>query len=905
MTGSRHAVNIAKKGSFNLIAVASGLAGLGYQMVWTRLFAVALGHEIAAVLAVVAAFFVGLALGGLLINKRIKTSLHPAQWYCALECCIGIWALLLIVLTPRFNAILPVLIGIEPSFWKHWLLSFTTTFILLAPATIAMGATLPALERILVVNFSESNRVSWVYALNTSGAVIGVVISTFYLMPNLGLTNTTLTLAGLNILCAAGALLFFRALARSPTTNTKLSSIAIEPSESIDPTVEESNISNRWPLLSICFFSGLLSIGYEVVGVRLLNQILENTVYSFSVTLASYLLFNALGAWCYQHLISDKENDWLLILSRLLMLTSSACLLGFAAVYYAPSLYHFLLVQFDSGVNASIFSELVVAASIFAAPTFFMGMLFCHLANRAVKAVGLGHALAANTLGAALAPLCFGLLALPVLGSQTSVAMIAGVYLILHRLWPRKKQFLIDRKTLGYSTAILCFVVLALMSPSPIDHWLKTSSHSQASSGFIQQGNSQQHLRAYREGVLASVAVIEDTDGQRHLKVNNHFTMGGTNTQFSDHRQSHIPLLLHGNAHSVLYLGLGTGVTMDASQYYPNINVTGVELIPELIPLMNEFGVNMWPPKANLLAADARRFVLADKHQYDVIIGEIFHPSRDGAGALYTTEHFYAVQKRLAEHGIFAQWLPLFQLDIATLKTITATFLQVFPNSEMHLGHLSLQQPILCLIGRKTATQYSPNWLLERVQHPPLQQALIQTRLNSDYALFGGFLGGNKALQTFAANAPINTDDFPIVNYQAPKFVYGSYQPPALRLKEMIEFFQSQTIHFPLIAGGDNIFHFMHKMEDYRSARDKFLLTGIAALGSSSVRDMLAITRAPLLQILQENGDFGPAYRTLLGSAQSLYNSDPQAAFDLLTAMQVARPDYAEARNLKNQLFPQ
>ena len=41
--------------------VASGFAGLGYQIVWTQQCALWLGHESAAVLAVVAAFFGGLA----------------------------------------------------------------------------------------------------------------------------------------------------------------------------------------------------------------------------------------------------------------------------------------------------------------------------------------------------------------------------------------------------------------------------------------------------------------------------------------------------------------------------------------------------------------------------------------------------------------------------------------------------------------------------------------------------------------------------------------------------------------------------------------------------------------------------------------------------------------------------
>ena len=51
------------------LMVASGFAGLGYQIVWTQQCGLWLGHEAAAVLAVVAAFFGGLAVGALEIGR--------------------------------------------------------------------------------------------------------------------------------------------------------------------------------------------------------------------------------------------------------------------------------------------------------------------------------------------------------------------------------------------------------------------------------------------------------------------------------------------------------------------------------------------------------------------------------------------------------------------------------------------------------------------------------------------------------------------------------------------------------------------------------------------------------------------------------------------------------------------
>ena len=55
-----------------------GFAGLGYQIVWTQQCSLWLGHESAAVLAVVTAFFGGLAVGGLALGARIETKRAPA-----------------------------------------------------------------------------------------------------------------------------------------------------------------------------------------------------------------------------------------------------------------------------------------------------------------------------------------------------------------------------------------------------------------------------------------------------------------------------------------------------------------------------------------------------------------------------------------------------------------------------------------------------------------------------------------------------------------------------------------------------------------------------------------------------------------------------------------------------------
>src|ERR1051325_2646006 len=130
-----------------LLFFFSGSAGLGYQMVWSKMFATGLGHELPAVLAVLGAFMGGMALGAWRLDRLLARSRSPGGWYGCLEILIGIWGLLTTLLIPLANQVALPLIGLEPSPLRHWLIAFLLPALVLLPATAAMGATLPAMER--------------------------------------------------------------------------------------------------------------------------------------------------------------------------------------------------------------------------------------------------------------------------------------------------------------------------------------------------------------------------------------------------------------------------------------------------------------------------------------------------------------------------------------------------------------------------------------------------------------------------------------------------------------------------------------------------------------------------------------------------------------------------------------
>src|ERR1700694_1258781 len=155
------------------IVAASGFAGLGYEIVWTRQLSLALGSEMMAGLGAVAGFFAGLALGAFVLDRPIRQARSPRTAYVLLEVVIGLWGLICVWLLPVAGRALSPLLGTEPAPALLWAASFALPTLVLLPATAAMGGMLTALERIVREARGDPRVSAGIYGANTLGAVAG------------------------------------------------------------------------------------------------------------------------------------------------------------------------------------------------------------------------------------------------------------------------------------------------------------------------------------------------------------------------------------------------------------------------------------------------------------------------------------------------------------------------------------------------------------------------------------------------------------------------------------------------------------------------------------------------------------------------------------------------------------
>ena len=844
-----------------LLFLLSGLCGVGYQLIWTKQFAAGLGHEMPALLAVVSAFFIGLALGGWKLDRAIARSESPRRTYALLEFVIGGWALVSAWLVPLVADLCLRGIGLRSSSIWQGMVAFLFPCLALLPATMAMGATLPAMERWLTSFASNQRCLGTVYALNTAGAVAGALGSAFVLMPAFGFRGSLIALAAVNLLCGMVVLMSSEepAVIRWPASNEKGKSLAL-------------------PL----FVTGLLGIGVEVAGVRVLSQVLENTLYTAAVTLAVFLAGTAAGAAFYQ--VKLRQRAFAPLLSGLLAMLAASVMVSALLLTITPQLHGTLRAHFGDTLPAIAFAETLVVAMVFGLPTLLMGATFSHLAQGARGAEGgIGRAAAWNLFGGAFAGVLFVGILVPLIGTKGVFVLLAAAYALLAL---RSTGGAVASRNIWAAGVVIVGLEAALL---PLDLRLIK----------LPPGST---LRELREGVMASVAVLATADGHRALRVNNRFQMGGTAAALAERRQAHLPLLLHPAPQRALFLGPGTGITLGAAGAYPGLECEGVELLPEVVAVMRQFEPeNEGPfpkPGVEVIVADARRLLRVGDKRYDVIVADLFHPALDGAGFLYTREHFEAARARLRPGGLFCQWLPLHQLDDFSLRVIVQTFVATFTESSAFLLHFNVDIPVLGLVGTTEALRRPADWLERRTGTPKLQQRVKAAGLDRTINLLGCLAAGPDALRAFAAQAPLATDNFPLVSFTAPRIAARPGLTGGALLLRFLERCRAAPKDILEPSASEAVRSFDAHLGDYFAARDVYL-RGLMEEGEGRLQPAIEL----YLESARRSLFFTPAYARCVGIVQMLSVNDRAAAKKLFDRLEQAQPAQPLGRKMLGPLF--
>jgi spermidine synthase len=741
----------------------SGATGLVYETVWGRELHLVFGTSQFAIATVLAAFMTGLAVGGWLASRYVGRLTRPLRVYALLEVGVGVFALAF----PAIRA------AIEPVYLAFWhatdpgpvgfgMFQFLLVgFALLVP-TACMGATLPVLTRHVAPSPEEAGRtVGTLYGTNTFGAVLGVWLVGFFLLPGLGVRITTVLAALANFALAFVAWRMSREVPDVPPV----------------PARAEAPVPRA--LLAIAALAGMSSLAMEVTWFRLLTLVFGASVYAFSVMLLAFLVGIAGGG----HLggrIADRLGARAVVGVAWAQLAVAA--LGWGVMWVWPELpITFVRVFFVIRPMPELLwpAKCVIAMLVMVPGAIGMGATFPLLVRAASQgdlARPVGRLYAANTVGSLVGAFSAGFWLLPnlrITGTALLCVCLNGIAAAIAGTSARKWPLV----AAGLATG------LVWIHPPPWEPMLMTSGVYKYVDNLDEPTWKElrdlmidrYQLLFYDEGLSSVVTVARNrTTGNQWLANNGKIDASTTADMPTQVLCAHTPMLFtEGKARNALLIGLASGITLGALTLHRELeHIDVVELEPRMPEAAALF--KMWnhdalsDPRVRILGNDGRnQLLLTPPGTYDLIVAEPSNPWLTGVSNLFTREFFAMGRQRLTPGGIWSQWVQMYGMDARDLQSIMRTFAEAFPNV---LVFSTIRDADLVMIGSERPIHVTTELARALVdKNVGVSSELAYVGVMDEYDLLSHYLFDRDVILDMTGNVPLNTDDNLLVEYSAPK----------------------------------------------------------------------------------------------------------------------------------------
>ena len=742
-----------------LLFFFSGMSALMYEVIWMKELTLIMGNTVQSTTTVLSAFMAGLALGSLVFGRLVdKLSISPLRFYAYLELGIGVFAFAFPFLIKGFQTLyisLHHFLGL--SLLVFTILRFIVSFILLLAPTILMGATLPILSKYVEEGYLNiGKKIGLLYAVNTLGAVVGI-LSTGYLLIGLsGIKSTTNLAIMINLLVALLAfLLGMGERQKKPELTPEL-------------TDDDLPVSLNRIALATYFLSGFAALAYEVLWMRVFIPFLHSSTYSFSTMLAAFLTGLAAGSWVFSRFVDRCKSllsalGWTQLWIGGLTLAS---ILSFLLHYRLFSSYLDLALE-DMTITSFLINFLYFFI-ILIPPCLLMGGVFPLIikiiSQGTTSRIGskVGNVYFANTIGAILGSVTAGFIFIPLLGVYRSLVLFIMINILLGLVllfFSRVKKEKAARISLGGLLVGIVIVMTALLGGNVFLTVLKEQvTHKVAENDLIY----------YREGATATVSVVElKRDKARLLLVNSTIITGKLLTT---KLMAHLPLLLHPHPRKALVICFGMGTTFRSLAAH-GIEVQGVELVPEIIdtfPLFYEDAAQILKDPSNKIEInDGRNHLLLTQEQYDIITVDPSPPLySSGMVNLYTPEFYRLCRDRLTPKGVMCMWFFLPSSHTSEFQMLLKSFMTVFPHTTIWRSpHIHG----VFAIGTKEKLQINKEMLRQRIQGRAVQddvKGFLSKNIPFDVNyLLNLFMFNSQRTWGLVKDGPSLSDDTPYIEH--------------------------------------------------------------------------------------------------------------------------------------------
>lgn len=731
----------------------SGISGLIYETVWFRMLIRVFGTTLEATSTVLAVFMGGLALGAVLAGRKADGLKNPLKVYAGLELLVAFTALAATLVMAGLPELIAPLLpegGVTGAAAAVPLIRLLVSGAVLLIPTVLMGATLPLLVSHLSEGIEDSGgKISRLYALNTLGAVLGVLVSGYILIGHVGEKGTTILAAILNLLIA------LRIFALNP---------ADRQAKAAAPAQTPAAAGGYRRLLFIMGISGFTALALEVLWARALVITIGNSVYAFSAMLGVYLLGIALGS-LYAETRAGNTGDPLPALAKCQAAIAGLSVAGLGLFYFigrntlAPKYIYSPITQ-----ASDIFSLFGWALLIIFPVTLLMGFFFPVAAQAGVRASGrvgsIGPLYGANTLGTILGSLVTGFILIPQLGTKFSfiimalLAALTGFFLAGLAGEAEKKSFT------PWMAVSVGLIIASFALPDPVFNIINRRLAV----------NMPGTLVYYNEDRAGAVSVVFSGEGRVKSLFINGFAVSGNGS--AGKLMSHFPLLFQQDPKEMFIIGLGAANTMHSGVLH-GVHVTVAELVAsvrEAGPLfLKDWDALAAAGKFTVRLNDGRNELLRSRRQYDAIVVDVTPPIySSGAVNLYSRDFFIMARAKLTKTGVFSIWIPkpCFESDyFMMLKSLKEVFPYVnvwnFPN-----------MPGFLALASNEELDLNPKLLEERIKRGNVRQELP--------VMSAEFINRTRFMTTAQVEGsseayPAVTDDKPYTEFPLARFM--AYSP--------------------------------------------------------------------------------------------------------------------------------
>jgi spermidine synthase len=761
--------NLSNRLLFTAIFI-SGASALIYQLIWVRLLGLVFGVSSFAVATVVAVFLLGLGLGSYFFGRWSERMRDPLRVYLYVELGIAATSLLAYVVIEA----LPVYrylyeyaynnLGFYGLSVARLLLS---TLVLLAPVFL-IGGTMPLLAKYFLRNpESLGSSFSKLYYLNTLGATAGVLLTGFVFVRLFGVIGTLMIAVGGNLLVAL------------------IVSLSRRGSQAVQPV--PAGKAPYTYMLAFLFLTGFISLGYEMLWVRILSTYGLSTSQAFALILAGFLLGFSIGAWFVARTV-DRRQDLESWFSAVCIVTAFS---GAVVLLIFRQFEHLTILLAEVTPASQLTLGMALAFTVSFIPAVFMGILFplgVRIYAHDVDRIGAkaGNTFFSNTLGCVLGSLLTGFVLIPFVGMWNTTLILVNLSLLI------ALAFLLRGRRparLQWASLLVVAVVanLLVFADSKAFHAeLKGRDMRSTAEGF--------EVIYYAEGLSGTVSAVE-RGNYRGLFVDGQNVSGTDIVLLADSRMlAHVPLLLAEEPESALTVGYGTGTT-SGSMLLHDVDVYAVEIedkIIEAAPLFSAVNYHSYAdPNLEIVLDDARNYIATTDETFDVIVTDVTNLKYKRNPYLYTREYFEIMRDGLSADGVAAAWLPVGGLSFNDLRTLIATFDAVFPHTTVWY-FTQFPTHFIILVGTPEPTLVNLPELRERMVQ--VEQDLRTLGVDNVYELASMLLLGENDVDTLLAGQPLHTDNRPILEYSDMDLY--NVEDVAPNLGRLLEFQQEDLLQY-------------------------------------------------------------------------------------------------------------